>query len=346
MRSFSRVVQTYSDSIGAGTQEKDRRRLAQFAAADLNEMFATHNWRHYEREVSVQLWGTTTVTLSSVSGTMVKFTDTADQKWVNQDLILTGDTTPYTIVRINDTNSFIIDPEYTGSSISSGTTATIRQVRCGLPSNFGSLLDPLLRGTITSSWTSPHELAQNLRGNWSSGYCHTVQNNNLILWPAESGQLYFRYKYQPNNLFEYGMGTDAIVQSVNKRDVIGSGTYWTQIPDSGTGAIFESHDNITRGFPVSHVITKIHDDDLLTLNTDWKTPIGTAFPYMISSDLDLPPYLVQYMIVRGQYHAGKRNKAHVYQTLLAAMGADSAIQQRITRTAQQGVISVVSGSRS
>lgn len=347
MRSFARVVQAYCDAVGTGLQTDARRRLAQVAAADLNELFATHNWRRYELEVDTYLWGTEDITISSINGELVTFTDTANERWVAQDLIIPGSTTPHTIIRINATNSFIIDPAYSGDTVESGTEATIRQVRCRLPCNFGALLDPVLRDKIESRPTSPHEFAEITRGSWASSFCHSVQGNNLLIWPARSGRLFFRYKFQPTSLFEYGIpSSEAIVYEDNPRFVIGSNSFWTQIPDDGEGSVFESDDSINRGFPESVAVTIINDDDSLTLGADWKTPFGTAFPYHISTDLDLPTHLTKYVIARSQFQAGKRDERYCYQTLLAAIAADGAIDQRINRVTRSGIVSVISGSRS
>lgn len=345
MRSFARVVQTYVDAHAAGSQADRRRVFAQMAATDISELFSSHNWRFAERQVDVALWGTQTVTMTSVSSTLVNVSDTTDEKWVGQDIIISGSTTPHLIMRLNTAGSFIINPAYTGTAIASGTTATIRQIRVGLPIHFGALLDPVLRDSSTSRPTSPEEMTMVMRGTWSSGYCHSVQGKSILVWPAQSGRLYFRYKYVPESPFEYGEGTEAVVKTTEKDLIIGAGALWSQLPDSGYDTVFESTDNISRGMPISYGVVKVLTDTTLRINSDWKSPLDTSFSYRISTDLNMPQYLDQCVRAKAEWRADKRNHEHFYECVLRAIGADSAIEQRWNRYAEHGTVAMITGTR-
>ena len=345
MRSFSRVVQTYADAHASGNHPKFRAMYARWAIADLADIFSRNRWRGFERDVDTMLWGIETATMSSVSGQLVTITGTTNQKWKGQDVVIPGSVTPHRIIRMNTADSFIVDPPYAGATVASGTQATIRQISLGLPSNFGALIDPVLRDQINSRITSPHEMTNLTRGLWSSGYCHTVHGNNLLIWPPRPTRLYFRYRYLPRDMFEY-MNGQALVLSAQPDLAIGTGSLWSTIPNAGVGAVFETHDSIVNGMPISYAISVIEDDRHAVLLDDFTGgPLDLAFPYSISSDLNLPPYLDRCVQAKAEWRAKTKDEGFVARAILAAIGADGASDERIGRSPTQTILSVVSGVR-
>ena len=345
MRSFARVVQAYMDAIGASSNKDVRRRCAQLAQADLSELFSNHTWRFFEREYDENLWGTETITISSVSGTLVTITGTTSDDWVDQDVLLGDSSIPHRISRINSTSSFIIDPDYDGSSISSGTTATVRQVRIALPTHFGSVVSPVKRDTEISRSSSPEELVHLQHGSWSASYTHSVHKEHLLIWPAEQGRLTFRYRYSPENVFEYLDGT-AHVPSTEKDLVIGTSTLWTLLPSSGDGSVFEAQASVARGFAKSYDVVRVIGDDELRLGENYvASTYGSEFEYVISTDLDMPPYMDQWVYAKALYHANKRSEDAVARVLLTAYRSDNASAEPVPNTAMVGVWARVTGSR-
>lgn len=322
MKSFSRVVQSYIEAAGGGGGDQKRRICAQWARADLADLFSRRNWRFYERTHEETLWGTETVTISSVSGTLATITGATDNDWVDQDIVLGG--SPYRIVAINTSGtggSLRIYPTYGGSAVAPGTSATIRQVRIDLPTNFGSMLDFVQRGSSRSYARSPSVLTELLRRGGLAGNSHAIQGDKLLIWPTGSERLFFRYSYLPANPYEYGEGSATVL--TRELDLVnGSGTQWKILPKDMTDAVFETTENITRGHPQSFEVSAVLSNTSLRLLDNFNGTLDTAFDYKISTDLDLPGYMDAWVYAKADWRAGKRDEGFVERTYQRAASAD------------------------
>lgn len=330
MRSFSRVVQTYRRYRGGQSGEDFAAQLAGEAAADLQLLFNRHSWRFFVKEHDVDLWGTEKITLSSVSGTLLTITGTTDSKWVNQIVTLDGD--PYTITNVLTTTTVLIAPSYSGAAISSGTSATIEQVRVALPDNFGAIIAPVMRGSNKSALVSPEGIILSYRssGGQSGSDVHAVQGDYLLVLPAQANRLYFQYRKQFENLFQYDTGQVTVSDSQPAK-VTGSGTQWSGIPSSGSGTVFESKANVARGFPISNEVLLVDTDTRLGLKSSWTGAKGSLFDYVISNDLDMPEYMDKAMQGYARYAAGKMDRSELENAVLDAIAADSPSDEPLTR---------------
>ena len=310
--------------------------------------------------MDVQLWGTETVTLNAIQAdgsNLVVISETANSKWIGQNLVF-PQSTPYMIVRMNTANSFIIDPAYAGTAVASATQCTVEQVRIGLPANFGGIIDKVQRGGRSSEPVSPalitalerrtswHGTPQSFYGNPTStpyANVHAVVGKNLVCWPPAASRLFFRYKYRPSDMFEYRDGQAIVSPDPNAPDakhVIGSGTKWTLVPNAGAGTVIEEDANVARGMPVSNGIVIAQDDTHLALAESWQGTAGTLFNYVLSTDLDMPPFMDKWVIAAAKRSAGKIDDQTVRQAYLDSATADSASEESMPSRSSFGYISV------
>jgi hypothetical protein len=309
MRSFARVVQLYARRRGGNSNPDDRAIYAQEAAADLQELFGCHLWPFFERSYDVDLWGTETADVASVSGTLVTLeTGSIPDKWVGQQILIPGSTSgaPYTIQRVNTSASFLIDPAYDGSTVASGTDCTVEQVVVTLPVNFHAVIDDIVIDGHRSRAASIQEVLESQRywGASDRTYVHAIRGDQLLLGSPHSGRLWFRYRETRDNLYQYDVGR-AKVQSDAPLHVEGFGSpLWSALPTSGTDAVFESKDSIARGYPYSAAILLIDNDTNIVLKNEWSTPLDSLFDYVISTDLNLPPYMDAVMQAMADRRAG------------------------------------------
>jgi hypothetical protein len=259
--------------------------------------------------------------MTSVSGEYVNISEAADEDWKNQDILI-GGTIPYKIVAVNTIGPpgvLRISPAYAGATIDSGTVATIRQVRVPLPAGFGSMLDYVQRDAQRSWVSTPAIMTEALHGNCGFSMMHSVHGNDLLIWPTGTERLYFRYMYRPENLFEYSTGA-ALVKTADLTSVIGQGVNWSVLPNEAM--VFEEAENVVRGMPQSHAINTVLTATNVRLGSEWNGTTGTAFSYVISSDVSLPDHMDLWVYAKAQFRSGKRDEAFVERQYLRSKAAD------------------------
>lgn len=344
MRSFARAVHCYAYYRGGSSDEHMRRGIALEVAGDLMDLFSKRNWRTFERTVDVSLWGLESVALKAVAdgdAILTLDTATAATKWVGQDVILSDE--PYLITGLNTATSIRIDPAYDGSAIAAGTKVDIRQLRIGLPTGFGALLGPVLRGDDDSLLIDQEDIVRASRSaTIGSAEVHAIVGKNLMIWPPESGRLFFRYRYRPDSPYYYLDGS-ATVKTANLKRALGTGTKWKQLPDSASGTVLEEQDNIDRGMPLSTEVLLTVDDTTLALKSDWVGTLDKSFKYLVSTDLSLPHYLSRWVQARARYLARKGTLEEVSLAFFDAKEADDASDEKDLAAAGYGFGGPVQG---
>lgn len=337
MYSFARLVQLYRRKLGDTGHAPRMAEILNDVAGDLQIVFASRNWTFFENQFEDDIWGTDSITISSVNGSVVTFSETWDDNWLKQDLTFTGSTGRHIIDRKNDDNSFIIAPDHTGDAVASGTTGNIYQTRILLPADFGALRGPVLFDNLPLFHVSPYEMEMaTAAGHTGPATNVSIQGSRhdkpgegrkyMRLFPSQAGRLRFRYSYMPDTetLFEYREG-QALVQGSDLRRVTGSGTQWKVLPGIGVNTVFESQSAVMSGFPHHNDVVVAIDNSNLTLDTDWTGTLGSKFDYVISSKLNLPPFMDRVLRFMAERYAGKRGSgdAQYLAALQDAKMADS-----------------------
>lgn len=334
MKSFAQLVYHYARIDAGGAANKARlAQLSMVVAADVQYLLSSRDrWNYYYRHVVRELWGTESITLEEIkSNKEVRLYNSAqvDEKWVGQEVKIGGDGgeagETYLIQRVNDDYSFIIHPDYTGSTVSSGTTATVYQRRIGLPNNFGKLLgDVYFDGQKVKPKT-----VEELNHAWSRGsvtygtYICAIEKDWMQIHPSGAGKLEYSYSFMPETFFFYNAGK-AKISSDNLHLVKPvDGANWKRIPEASTGMIFENpKDYQSTGYPDQYVVAaKESTTGNLILERPWTGDTGT-FDYVISTNIDFPPYLDRPAFALARKYAGKGNDQEVANLIMDASQAD------------------------
>lgn len=334
MRSFGRVVHQYARARGGQANPDFRADIAVEVAADLQMLFGRYAWPCFEKEYAVDLWGTETAALSSVSGDVARFSSAVKDRWLNQRLSIPGSTDGafYRVTDILDGFSIRFSPAYAGSVVSAGALATFDEIEVTLPADFGQVIPPVFVGGFRVDEASSECLfaAQKVSSSGGSYCSYAVFDRVLMLPPGTADRLLFRYARQFRNLMVYEAG-QALVESARRRAVLGTSTRWGVLPDQGRGFVFETKESVSRGWPLSNAVVLVDDDQTLLLEDDFAGGLDQALSYCLSTDLSLPPYMDRVLLTMADRSAGNATDTDVARDALRAQAVSRGSREGFSR---------------